>query len=328
MSKHLRGNGLVASLLLIAFMAELLAARGLTYIDLNSLPVPKSVQLTNRIVSLPKVLGCYLSDDDLAPLVDVLDNEYQMLAGGKATVVETPASAAIILEIDPSLAEQEYRLELARPVRITGGSYLGVAMGSVTLMQSLRSDSDESRIPEGLVRDKPDVPFRGLLIDPARNYHDVRILKQLVLLCRWYRINFLQLHLTDDSAFTFPTDSFSQLSTEGHRYTKEELFDLVGFAQRQGVTIIPELEVPGHAGQLVARLPKTFGHAETARNPHTINMGRESAYAAIDRIIEELADVFHTSPYIHVGGDEARLDHLQNWPAPEWQSRDCYGLTL
>jgi N-acetyl-beta-hexosaminidase len=80
------------------------------------------------------------------------------------------------------------------------------------------------------------------------------------------------------------------------------------------VVLLPEIEVPGHSAQLTERMPETFAIAQRDKNPATINMGREAAYAALDTLLGEVASVFRTTPYIHIGADEAALHALEDDP--------------
>lgn len=277
------------------------------------LPAPRRAAWSGGTLSLPTTIAC-AAGDSLRPLVDVLDRELGMLAGGRVVVATDARNARCRLTIDPALGEQEYTIRIGDDVRLSGGSYAAVAMGSVTLLQSLRREDGSIVLPRGEVDDAPLKPYRGLLVDVARDFHDVEVLEQLVELARWYKVNYLQLHLTDDQSFTFPSEAYPELPTPGRHYTKEELRRLDEFARARGVALLPELEVPGHGGQLTERLPEVFAISDRARNPGTINMGRDTVYAALDAIVGEIADVFRASPYIHIGGDEASRAFLEDDP--------------
>src|SRR5690606_20752452 len=116
----------------------------------------------------------------------------------------------------------------------------------VSLLQSLSVNGNIICWQNGFINDRPDFHFRGLMIDLARRKHDIATIKRVILLCRFYKINYLQLHLTDENYFTFPSKAFPQLPTKGWYYSEAELLDLISFADARGVQLIPELEVPGH----------------------------------------------------------------------------------
>jgi N-acetyl-beta-hexosaminidase len=162
------------------------------------------------------------------------------------------------------------------------------------------------------------------MIDVARQHHDISVLKQCVLLCYLYKLNYLQLHLTDDQSFTFPSKAYPQLSAKNPNgskaYTREELLDLVHFADHHGVTIIPEMDLPGHSARLVAELPDLFKIRGTKPYEHhaTINFAKHEVLRAVETLIGEMCDVFKSSPYFHMGGDEADISLADQ--SPEFQS--------
>jgi len=86
------------------------------------------------------------------------------------------------------------------------------------------------------------------------------------------------------------------------------------YARQRGVVIIPELEMPGHASQMVETYPEIFAIKDTADNPWIINMGREEVYETLDQLIGELTAVFQSSPYFHIGGDEAIFNKVIDDP--------------
>ncbi|MFW6259298.1 MAG: family 20 glycosylhydrolase, partial [Tangfeifania sp.] len=173
---------------------------------------------------------------------------------------------------------------------------------------------DEKYIPKGVIYDYPDLPFRSLLVDLARREHHLAVLKQIVSLCRWYKVKYLHLHLTDDNHFRFPSDAYPQLVTEEFHYTKKELKELIEFAANRGVEIIPELEVPGHAGQFIQKMPEIFAFRDENLNRNTINMASDDIYPVLDTLVGEFARLFHSSKYIHIGGDEPNFSGMDEDP--------------
>jgi hexosaminidase len=275
------------------------------------LPLPQKIALAGAALTIPRTLACALSDSTLRPLLAVLDGEYRMLAAGRVIEAVAGRSASCRLSVDPMLGEEEYRLSADSTVSLSGGSYRAVAMGSVTLLQMLeRRAGGSATMPRGVIADQPSSAFRALLVDVGRQWHEVSVLEQLIELARWYKITYVQLHLTDHDLFSFPTRAYPELPTAGKHYAEADLRHLDEFARARGVTLVPEFEVPGHAARMIDRRPDLFGFSGVREWRGTINMGREAAYAAIDTIIGEIAAVFRTTPFIHIGGDEASLDEL------------------
>ncbi|MGV3618844.1 MAG: family 20 glycosylhydrolase [Fimbriimonas sp.] len=282
----------------------------------NLIPWPKEIRVAPTTLALPKGTTVVARQAALKPLVRLVVDQTETVfdAGWRAG---TGGEGKIVLAIDPKLKEEEYRLQIAEGVRVTGGSYQAVAMGTVTLFQALRADLTVDRME---VRDAPASGYRGVLLDVARRYHSVPVLKQCVELCRFYKIRYLQLHLTDDQAFTFPSRAFPKLTTVnthgGPSYTLAELKDLVRFADERGVTIIPEMDIPGHSGALIRAMPDLFKIAGTKPYEHhaTLNFANERAIAAVDTLVGEMCEVFRSAPYFHMGGDEADISNAHEHP--------------
>jgi hexosaminidase len=110
------------------------------------------------------------------------------------------------------------------------------------------------------------------------------------------------LHLSDGESFTFPSTAYPQIATKDRHYSLRELRDLETFARDRGVSIVPELEVPGHATALVQAVPQIFASRSGSRNE--ICAGREDTYKALDTLVGEMCDVFRSTPYFHIGADE------------------------
>lgn len=245
---------------------------------------------------------------------EVLAEEIFLATGLKlASTTDRPAPGDIVLQINPQLKGEAYTLNMGQFVEVRGGNYGAVALGTVTLLQTLSLDGDKVSLPRLAVADAPGAEFRGLLVDVARRYHSIENLKQMVRLCRLYKIRYLQLHLTDDQSFMFPSRAFPQLATKnqhgGKTYTFEELKDLVAFADARGVTIIPEYEVPGHSAAANRALPDLFLIKGTKPYVHhaSINFAKDEVMRAVATIVSEMCEVFQSSPYFHIGGDEADL---------------------
>src|ERR1051325_3982030 len=289
---------------------------------LDTIPFPQSVNVGSAKLKLTPLLLAQTTNQELKPLSGVFAAEYQSLTGGKVVTHSSPSESSTIVQLalDHSLSEQTYRLVIDSKILITGASYAAVAMGTVTFLQLLEQENDGTfAVPQLIAIDSPTLPFRGLLVDVARNWHDVSTLEQLIELARWYKINYLQPPLTDNDLFTFPTAAFPELMTPEKHYTKEQLQKLVEYASVRGVTLIPELDVPGHSRLMVKRKADKFGFNSALKDPSiravsTINMGREAAYQALDKLVKEVAKIFCTGPYIHMGGDEAKLQPLASDP--------------
>ncbi|MCE5325720.1 MAG: beta-N-acetylhexosaminidase [Planctomycetaceae bacterium] len=244
----------------------------------------------SRIVAATPALG---------PLAKVLAKEIVQLTGLQLAPAQgAPREGDIAVALDAAMAAEAYELTVGATAAVCGGSYAAVAMGTATLLQALRGRS----LPHMQVQDRPVASYRGLLIDTARRWHTLDTLKKLVVLCRLYKINHMQLHLTDDQSFTFPSRAYPALATPDRHYTLDQIAELESFARERGVAILPELEMPGHAAAAVGGLP-----SRVACEPSTGNVlcpSHEQTYETMDTLIGEMCQAFPASPYFHIGADE------------------------
>jgi hexosaminidase len=307
------GNDVLADCLGAALAAEFagdgeaataaLASNG----ALPLVPWPRQLQRGDGALRLSAGGRVAIADAGLHAVAAALPLD-RLLGRRVAITSDAPAAGDVALALDPSLPLGGYRLDVADMVRIAGRDAAAVAHGAATLLQLVVLSKDGASVPRLAIRDAPDCAYRGLLIDVARQPHPVAGLEQLVELCRAYKIDYLQLHLTDDQAFTFPSTAFAAAVTKGHSYTVDELRRLDDYAAARGVTVVPELDVPGHCGALIAALPALF----RAHSKHhaTINFANPAVVDAVDTLIGEILAVFTHTPYMHVGGDECDLEHV------------------
>lgn len=164
--------------------------------------------------------------------------------------------------------------------------------------------------PRVSIHDQPASAYRGVLLDVARRWHEAATIRSLIDICRFYKIPYIQLHLTDDQLFTFPSAAFTLLPTQGKHYSREELFELVKYGQERGVTLIPEMDLPGHSTAMRRAMPELFGREDL----RVIDINKPEVHAAVKTLIKEMATVFYTSPYIHIGADECNFELFDKLP--------------
>ncbi|RYG37531.1 hypothetical protein EON81_06410 [bacterium] len=301
----------------LAFSA--LAAVTIANSEPSLIPVPKSVRLQAGTLSIRADQTVAFSSKELAPLAEILAGEIRTATGVRLQT-GPKGKPAILLRRVSDLQGEAYRLKIGAQAVVEGGNYGAIAMGTATLLQALTKSKDGLEVPKMSVEDRPDRGYRGLMVDVARKYHRISTLEQCVELCRLYKIRYLQLHLTDDQAYTIPSKAYPKLnemnSHGGPSYTAEELRGLVRFADARGVTIIPELEVPGHAAILVRAYPELFKIEGTKPYEHhaTVNFANAKALAAIETLVGETCEIFGSSPYFHIGGDEADYSNAHEHP--------------
>jgi hexosaminidase len=312
-----------------------------TYPDLHLIPWPKTLHLGTGYMRLSANSRIVAGEPQLRPLATVLSGEIALLTGLKLPVTTEPGRPGdILLRIDKTIraAEPILMLRNRRPVRttdgahaiaidrqavVTGFDYRATAEGTSTILQLLGRDDGGFRLPRLTIHDWPHADYCGVLLDVARQDHPIAAVKKVVQLCRLYKARYLQLHLTDDQGWTFPSTHYPQLGSKNYAahggvpprvYKLKELKELVADADARGVTIVPELELPGHSGAAARSLPQVFDAINPqSRQPVGIgcmNMSNEALYPALDAIIGEMCDVFKSSPYFHIGSDEVTSGRL------------------
>ena len=278
------------------------------------IPWPRTVQLQGGTLPLSAQSRIVAGDQVLQPLAEILAGEIHLATDLRLQTATGQAAAGdIALRLDPRLKGEAYTLEVGQSAVLSAGNYGAVAWGTVTLLQSLQAKDGKVSVPRMSVGDEPATEYRGVLVDVARHYHSLENLQQMVELCRLYKVRYLQLHLTDDPSFMFPSKTYPQLATRnqhgGQTYTLEQLRDLVAYADARNVTLVPEYEVPGHSAAANRAMPDLFLIKGTKPYEHhaSINFAKAEVMQAVATIVGEMCQVFKSSPYFHIGGDEADL---------------------
>jgi len=208
-----------------------------------------------------------VTSKELEPLAKVLADEIFLTTGVRLAAGSGPgAPGDVVLQLDPNLKGEAYTVEMKDSATVKGGSYPSAASGTATLLQLLRATNGVLHVPRMNIADEPAYPYRGALMDLARKYHTPGGIEQVIALCRLYKIRYLHLHLTDDQLFMFPSTKFPQLGRSNREfarfeppskprvapYTLEDLRALERLARERGVYLVPEIDLPGHSGRLIA----------------------------------------------------------------------------
>lgn len=308
---------------------------------LHLIPWPKSLREGTGQMPLTKSSRIVAGEEQLKPLAEVLAQEIGLLTGLALPITTGPSRPGdIVLRINSSLqaGEQVLVLRNREPARTTDGAhaitidvqaivegfdYRATAEGSSTILQLLGKTNGNFHLPKVTIKDWPHAEYCGVMLDVARQDHPIDAIKKVVQLCRLYKARYLQLHLTDDQGWTFPSTKYPKLGSKNYGahggvaprvYNLDELKGLVAYADARGVRLVPEMEVPGHSGAALRSLPEVFD----AINPQSkqpvdmgcMNMSSEEIYPALDSIIGEMCDVFKSSPYFHIGSDEVTSGRL------------------
>lgn len=295
--------------------------------DISLIPSVKSLTAADGEFTLGATTRIVCSSAELAPLAGILSREITTLTGITPAAAALPSRAGdIALHLDPTLKGEAYTVKIGEQVEVRAGNYQALASATVTLLQLLRlEEPGKASLPKLEIKDHPDLAFRSAMIDLGRKYHSVDNIKQVVQLCRFYKIRYLHIHLSDDQLFMFPSKRFSKAGKTNAEfarfepvaqpktepYKREELVELDRFAREHGVFIIPEIDLPGHSGRLIADEPRDFA---MPGNGSTVHIANPKTYDAVEILLNEVMDVFQSTPYVHIGADEVSLAGLEETP--------------
>ncbi len=216
-----------------------------------------------------------------------------------------------------------YRISIHDHTVISASTNVGMNYALATLLQLIQTTDNGLVFPHCEIIDAPDSNWRGVMIDVVRCFHNIEYLYAVADLCWFYKINRFQLHLTDDQAIRFPFSSLPNAVSDEH-YTREELTKLIEYCHDRGITIVPEIDAPGHFRAFNTAYPELFGPISEAEGAETtaetggvsgIMRAQEQSFDIMQDIFKEVTEVFYDSPWIHIGGDEAQIDQWANCDA-------------
>ena len=345
----------------IAAGVLLLAAAGCKSVDLGVVPCPNEV--TARWGgSFDRLAGASVSYDG-ALSERALTALGQFCADlSAATGVESTLGAGrrgdLVFEVKPSMAPEAYELQISpRKVRVLSAGDKGVLYALSTLRQMLPAGIYTGSAAEGAawslpcvqVKDQPRFSYRGLLLDCGRHIFSVDEVRKVLDIMAVYKLNVLHWHLTEDQGWRIEIDRYpgltekgawrkgTQVGTDkntcdgipyGGYYTKTQIRDIVAYADRLGIEIIPEIDLPGHMLAALSVFPElgcTGGPYEVwthwGVSPDVLCPGKEETFTFLENVLSEVADLF-PSPYFHIGGDECPKVRWQECPDCQARIRD------
>jgi len=334
----------------------------------NLIPKPVSITATHGVFELTKESKIYYQGEsaELQQVGQYLADQLNGATGfgtGVATTTEEPGSGNIYLalvERDADLGDEGYQLTITEDlVTITARKPAGIFYGVQTLRQLLPARIESATIQQGpweistgTIRDYPTYAWRGSMLDVARHFFGVEDVKRYIDLISTYKMNVLHLHLSDDQGWRIEIKSWPKLATHGGStqvgggkggyYTQEQYKDLVKYAQDRYITIIPEIDLPGHINSALASYGELNGgtivpiegalkvdvsqkadlgkkenlptalYTGTEVGWSTLRLEKEATFRFVDDVMRELAAIT-PGPYLHVGGDEAHVTKKQDY---------------
>ncbi|MFD4634295.1 glycoside hydrolase family 20 protein [Streptomyces sp. NPDC058284] len=273
-------------------------------------------------------------DDGLADEARLLAGELKLSYGGDAKPREGDVELALGKDENSegksskakSGGDESYTLTVKeRRVRISAPTEAGVFYGTRTLKQEV---SGGRTAPEGEVRDRPAKPQRGFMVDIARKHFDVKWIEDRIRELGDLKYNQLGLHFSDDQAFRIASDSHPEIVSSDH-LTKDQVRHLVKLAESRHITVVPEIDSPGHLGAVIKQHPSL--QLRTARGTATrgaVDISEPEAGKIVDDLLKEYAELF-PGAYWHLGADEYQAltvkDPESTYPQLAAAARKRYG---
>ncbi len=280
--------------------------------------------------------------------------EYLKQSSGIQTDVTTMAPGRDAITLSAELQHdnpEAYHIEInEREIRIEGASEAAVFYGIQTLYKSVPvGNHAQVSFSSATIDDAPRFAYRGMMLDVARHFRSVDFVKKYIDLLALHNINRFHWHLTDDQGWRIESDSYPKLVEMGSTrketvigrntgeydgiphsgfYTKEELKEVVKYAEERYITIIPEVDLPGHMLAALAAYPElgcTGGPYEVAREwgvfDDVLCPGKEKTFTFLEAVLTEVMEIF-PSKYIHIGGDEAPKTRWKECPDCQARSKE------
>lgn len=336
----------------------------------NIIPQPVSLQLNNGSFTLndAAVIKYSLLNKDLKAAAELFAASVKALAG--INLKHNAASSKTIelaIKKTEGVGDEGYLLNVSSSsVVLSANTKTGILYGIQTLLQAMQPKSASSmQIPAMTVKDFPRFQYRGMHLDVGRHFYPVSFVKKYIDFLATYKFNYFHWHLTEDQGWRIEIKKYPELtSVGGYRngtiigrypgtantnlhyggfYTQEEVREVVAYAAQRSITVIPEIELPGHSSAAIKAYPwlSCFPNKPTdmKKNPSAFSKlmqetngevkevqetwgvfddifcaGKESTFEFLKNVFDEVLPLF-PSKYIHVGGDEAPKEHWKVCPA-------------
>lgn len=310
--------------------------------EYSLIPLPYSLRQGEKAFILNAETRILISGEEVLESANSLQDYVRLLTNLKLAIVTQEEAKSLrnvillsTLSNEARLGAEGYRMQIDRDkVLITSNDVDGIFYGVQTLnqlfeLQRLGDESVNLIIPAIRLWDEPRFSYRGMHLDVARHFFDVEFIKHYLDLMAYYKFNTFHWHLTEDQGWRIEIKKYPKLtevgawrteedgSRYGGFYTQEEIKEVVAYAKKLHITIIPEIEMPGHSRAALAAYPELSCTGEKLEIPNNWGVfkdiycaGNDNTFEFIEDVLDEVIDLFPGS-YIHIGGDEAPKDRWE-----------------
>ncbi len=310
--------------------------------EIDVIPMPRSIEYHSGNFTISPETKFYtnLSAESRQALTDYLEGTS---LGSVPFAESTTGNNGIELNLcDSSIVtgNEAYRIEIDKKgVRLSANTETGIFYGLQTLLQLL-NNGDNKTLPALTINDSPRFPYRGLHLDVSRHFFDKEFVKKQLNAMAYFKMNRLHWHLTDGAGWRIEIKKYPHLTSfaawrpfdklndwwvggrtfceqddpraVGGYYTQDDIREVVAYAAERHITIIPEIEMPGHSEEVLATYPELSCSGKPYVNADFC-IGTEKTFEFLENVLLEVIDLF-PSEYIHIGGDEASKSSWNTCP--------------
>ena len=344
-------NRIVVLLCAICLWAQHIVAAEVSTGNWNIIPLPSQV---NEIKAKGFTLkdGCTVRVSETGNESENMHRNARMLINGVANAVNIAMTESskkrrgeVVLSLDYTLADEQYSIKAdSRSVIVKGGSAKAVFYGIQTIIKALPANCQNIKkvtLPAAQISDSPRFAYRGFMIDESRHFFGVDYIKCVIDMLALHNINYFHWHLTDDQGWRIEIKKYPKLTQVGSWrkesiteaggnnfdgipvsgfYTQDEARQVIAYAAERYITVIPEIDLPGHMLAALASYPElgcTGGPYEVATRygvfDDVLCGGNNATMQFAKDVLQEIMDIF-PSEYIHIGGDECPKKIWKNCP--------------
>ena len=309
---------------------------------IDVIPMPRSVEYHSGNFTISPETKFYtnLSAESRQALTDYLEGTS---LGSVPFAESATGNNGIELNLGDSsivTGHEAYRIEIDKKgIRLSASTETGIFYGLQTLLQLL-NNSDNKTLPALTINDSPRFPYRGLHLDVSRHFFDKEFVKKQLDAMAYFKMNRLHWHLTDGAGWRIEIKKYPRLTSfaawrpfdklndwwvggrtfceqddpraVGGYYTQDDIREVVAYAAERHITIIPEIEMPGHSEEVLATYPELSCSGKPYVNADFC-IGTEKTFEFLENVLLEVIDLF-PSEYIHIGGDEASKSSWKTCP--------------
>lgn len=346
MKIDMKRNLFIPGFFIAAIMIIPMSCKTETPSDLSKgsvIPKPVSITATGDYFTLKEKSSIFVRGeaDEMIQIGRYLADKLNPVTGFATKVKTTsaePRSGNIYLSLsdpDNKLGDEGYELTITKKlVTLTAGKPAGVFRGIQTIRQIIAKDSVSKKpgvfkIAAGTITDYPGYSYRGMMLDVSRHFFGVDDVKQVIEYLAFYKMNVLHLGLSNDQGWRIEIKSWPNLALHGGStqvgggkggyYTQEQYSDIVKYAKERYITIVPEIDMPGHTNAALASYAElncngkaTELYTGTEVGFSTFCTNKEITYKFIDDVFRELS-ALTPGPYIHIGGDESHSTKIEDY---------------